>query len=109
MITELEKLLKDATPGPWDFDYGVSKRTAWSISKLSPDVIEKDKVLYLDGGKNLDLDVLTDRVEINMDLILLLRNNADHILSALKAIKEMRFADAITVLKHLDTSPEEIK
>lgn len=37
ILDELERLSKESTQGIWDPDYGVSLRTAWSISQWKED------------------------------------------------------------------------
>lgn len=86
-LEELKKLCDEATPGPWDFEYGVSMRTAWKLESLEKHPNSYETVLWLDGGKNLDLDAETGRVEQNMEFIAAARDALPKLIAVAEAAK----------------------
>lgn len=83
-LAEIEARLKRATPGPWDWEYGVSQRTAWALVKLTPG--PKVKYILRFAGPN-DINICPNP-EDDMDFIAHAPEDIAYLLNVVRSYHE---------------------
>jgi hypothetical protein len=94
-LAALRALAEKATPGPWDWEYGVSQRTAWALMQPGGQWTDDRYVLRFEGPQDISL---VPNPEADMDFIAAFDpTTAAALLSEVESLRRVRDA-AATVL-----------